>query len=242
MLVPGVDVDLPLRHLSLGSWRRSVSTLCKLDVVERRLARNSVAGGALGRAGGLRSGVPREPPAALAATARQGEAAVAGHVAPPLAAARIEEVDESGTCREGGCGEGQEARRRHRDLAATLPRLRSPRDRSGSATRPVLRHGRLRAEPSRTRSTRCRRSLREFMSNVAIVIEEEPPAGIAAAWGSTRGCPLTRRRQRLRRSGPGQDHDLPASARAALRRGSRSPAPRDPARRPARGRAPLRDQ
>src|SRR5207244_12473245 len=40
----------------------------------------------------------------------------------------------------------------------------------------------------------------------------------------------------------GQDHDLPRSARASLRRGSRESAPPDPARRAPRGRTPLRNQ
>src|SRR5205823_6852019 len=48
--------------------------------------------------------------------------------------------------------------------------------------------------------------------------------------------------QLLRRRPPGQDHDLPRPARAALRRRPCAARARGETRRPARGRPPLRDQ
>ena len=70
--------------------------------------------------------------------------------------------------------------------------------------------------------------LREFMSNVAIVVEEEPPPGAPVA-GALPGVPLTTRGRGLR-GVPGQDHDLPTSTGASLRRRS-SPAGRREIRR-----------
>ena len=51
------------------------------------------------------------------------------------------------------------------------------------------------------------------MSNVAVVVEEEPPAGLPLL-GLYQGVPLTRRDERVRRRAARQDHDLPRPARA----------------------------
>jgi hypothetical protein len=68
--------------------------------------------------------------------------------------------------------------------------------------------------------------LREFMSNVAIVIEQEPPPGVPL-FGALPGVPLDHPWSCLRGGASRQDHDLPASARAFLRRRSSSAVPRD---------------
>ncbi len=55
--------------------------------------------------------------------------------------------------------------------------------------------------------------LRDFMSNVGVVVEDEPPAGLPLL-GLYEGVPLTRRGGGVRRRAAGQDHDLPRAARA----------------------------
>src|SRR3954452_2105927 len=56
------------------------------------------------------------------------------------------------------------------------------------------------------------------------------------------GCPADATHERVLRCASRQDHDLPRSARAALRRRRRTAARADQARGAARDRAPLRDQ
>src|SRR5919198_3910309 len=82
--------------------------------------------------------------------------------------------------------------------------------------------------------------LAALMSNVAVVVEEEPPAG-APLLGLYQGA-ADPSRERLRSGSARQDHDLPPSARAAVRRRPRAATTRDSSRRAPRGRAPLRDQ
>jgi predicted Zn-dependent protease with MMP-like domain len=60
-----------------------------------------------------------------------------------------------------------------------------------------------------------RPDLRELMSNVAVVIEEEP-ARRPAAVGLLRGLPLTMRGSAYAGVPPDKVHDLPASAQAPL--------------------------
>jgi len=66
--------------------------------------------------------------------------------------------------------------------------------------------------------------LRARMSNVEIVIEDEPPAG-QPLLGLYQGVPLTRRGSSYGAVLPGQDHDFPRTARTTLRapRGDTSP-------------------
>ena len=85
------------------------------------------------------------------------------------------------------------------------------------------------------------RELGDVISNVAIVVEEEPPPGLPLL-GLYQGIPLTRRGTGYSGVPAGQDHDLPRPARAPLRRRPRKSASSDPARGAARGRAPFRDQ
>ncbi len=54
------------------------------------------------------------------------------------------------------------------------------------------------------------------MSNVGIVVEDEPPAGMPLL-GLYQGVPLTRRGSAYGGVATGQDHDLPRSARAVAR-------------------------
>src|SRR5712691_2634287 len=58
--------------------------------------------------------------------------------------------------------------------------------------------------------------LRAQMSNVEIVVEDEPPPGRAAARPLS-GRTAHQTQQSLRRSAAGQDHDLPRPARASRR-------------------------
>ena len=94
---------------------------------------------------------------------------------------------------------------------------------------------------SRKRSSRSRDDLRAFMSNVAVVVDEEPPAGLPLL-GLYQGVPLTRRTSGY----AGVPPDKITIYRGPLeRRAAGDPEPaagRGPPRRRPRDRAPLRDQ
>ena len=97
------------------------------------------------------------------------------------------------------------------------------------------------SRPSRRRSRRCRPTCAGFMSNVAIFVEDEPPAGMPLL-GLYQGYPLT-----TRTSGyVGVPPDRITIYRGPLERlygaDPERLRTRDPPRRPARDRPPLRDQ
>src|ERR1700694_4993815 len=83
--------------------------------------------------------------------------------------------------------------------------------------------------------------LRAAMSNVEIVVDDEPPDG-QPLLGLYRGAPLPRRRQHVQRSASRQDQHLPRADHATRCRRRRSSTPRGQARRAPRDRASLRDQ
>src|SRR3989442_11883967 len=71
--------------------------------------------------------------------------------------------------------------------------------------------------------------LRGFMSNVAILVEDEPPAG-RPLLGLYQGVPLTRRGSGHRRGGPPQKHRLSAAPGAPPHPQPPAPPGCDPAR------------
>ena len=103
-----------------------------------------------------------------------------------------------------------------------------------SATGPIpsrdaVGHVGVRRRSSKKRSASLPDDLRGFMSNVAVVVEDEPPAGLPLLGLSTRVSRSPHRSSAYAGRGAGQDHDLPGPARANDRRRSR-PAPRPGAR------------
>ena len=74
--------------------------------------------------------------------------------------------------------------------------------------------------------------LRSRLSNVEVVLEDEPPPG-QPLLGLYQGVPLNKKDRQLQRSAPGQDHDLPQPARTPLRPRPRATEPTHQARRAA---------